>query len=88
MKPLFQDTSPEAEQVLLDLLRKAPVWKRMRMVADLNETLRLLALADIRRSHPTAKEGAVRRLLAARLLSKEEFRATYGSGPTEDSHQI
>lgn len=31
------DTSPEAEQVLVKLLRKAPVWKRFRLVQSLTQ---------------------------------------------------
>ena len=30
------DTSPEAERVLLDLLRQASAWRKLRMVEDTN----------------------------------------------------
>jgi hypothetical protein len=81
MKPLSQDTSPEAQQVLFDLLRRAPVWKRLLMVADLNQTLRLLATADLRRRYPLASDFEIRRRLAARLLTREEVIAAYGWDP-------
>jgi hypothetical protein len=86
MKALSQDTSPEAQQVLFDLLRRAPVWKRLRMVADLNQTLRLLAMADLQRRYPLASDYELRRRLAARLLTREEVIAAYRWDPAaEDS---
>jgi hypothetical protein len=86
MKSLLPDTSPEAQEVLFDLIRRAPVWKRLRMVADLNQTLRLLATADLRRCYPRASEDEIRRRLAARFLKREEVIAAYGRDPAiEDS---
>ena len=85
MNSLSQDTSPEAREVLLDLLRRAPVWKRLRMVADLNQTLRLLATADLRRTYPHATEEEIRRRLAARWLKPEEVIAAYGWDPAVES---
>ena len=34
----FPDTSPAAQQVLIDLLRPLPAWRKLRMVADMNDT--------------------------------------------------
>ena len=81
MKPLSQDTSIDAQEVLFNLIRQSPVWKRLQMVADLNQTLRLLALADLRRRYPQATEEYLRRRLAARLLKREEVIAAYGWDP-------
>lgn len=81
MKPLSPDTSIEAQEVLFDLIRRAPVWKRLRMVADLNQTLRLLAMADVRRRYPDATQEEIHRRLAARLLKREEIIAAYGWDP-------
>ena len=75
------DTSPEAEAVLLELLRRAPVWKRLQMVDQIHETLRLLTIADLRRCYPTAGENEIRRRLAARILSREEVMGAYGWDP-------
>jgi hypothetical protein len=81
MKTLSQDTSPEAELVLLDLLRQAPVWKRLQMIDQLHETLRLLILADLRRQHPTAEEAEINRRLVARFLNREDVIAAFGWDP-------
>jgi hypothetical protein len=81
MKPISPDTTPEAQEVLFSLLRQAPVWKRLRMVADLNQTLRLLVTADVRRRYPLASDSEIRWRLAARLLTREEVVAAYGWDP-------
>jgi histidinol-phosphate/aromatic aminotransferase/cobyric acid decarboxylase-like protein len=85
MKPLAPDMSIDAQEVLFDLIRQSPVWKRLQMVADLNQTLRLLALADLRRRYPHATEEDLRRRLAARLLKREEVIAAYGWDPAIES---
>ncbi len=81
MQDLHTDTSPEAEAVLLELLRHAPVWKRLQMVDQIYETLRLLTMADLRRCYPTADENEIRRRLAARVLSRTEVMGAYGWDP-------
>jgi len=81
MKTLSSDTTPEAEAVLLELLRQAPVWKRLQMVDQMYETLRLLTTADLRRCYPNADENEIRRRLAARLLSRADVMAAYGWDP-------
>lgn len=84
MKPL-SDKSLESQEVLFDLIRRAPVWKRLRMVADLNQTLRLLATADLRRCYPHATAEEIDRRLAARWLKREEVIAAYGWDPAVES---
>ena len=75
------DTSPEAETVLIDQLRKMPPWRRWEQVRRLNITLRTLALSDIRRLHPQATEAELRRYLADRLLGPELALKVYGPLP-------
>jgi hypothetical protein len=67
--------------VLLELLRQAPVWKRLQMVDQMYEMLRQLTMADLRRAYPNADENELQRRLAARLLSPEEMAAAYGWEP-------
>jgi hypothetical protein len=52
MKPLSRDTSPQAETVQLDLIRKAPVYKRLQVVASLVKTTRWLSWEAIRNRYP------------------------------------
>lgn len=88
MKRFSPDTTPEAQEVLFNLLRHAPVWKRLRMVADLNQTLRLLVTADVRRRYPLASAYEIQRRLAARLLTREEVIAAYGWDPAVEDSEV
>ena len=86
MKTALHDTSTSAEEVLVRLLRTTPVWQRLRMVEDLNETLRALATADLRRCYPDADEKELKRRLAARVLEREEVIAAYGWDPEVEGY--
>jgi hypothetical protein len=81
MKTVLTDTATDTEEVLIKLLRTAPVWKRLKMIEDLNESLRVLASADLRRCYPAANEKELNKRLAARLLKREEVIAAYGWDP-------
>jgi hypothetical protein len=67
-----QDTDPEAERVLIEMLRRAPVWKRAEQLAGLIHARRVLILADLRRRYPEADADELRKRLAARLLPRED----------------
>lgn len=78
MSTLFPDTRPEAEAVLLDLLRKAPPWRKLHMVAEMNQAVRTLALSGLRRRYPDASPEELRRRLADILLGPELAEKAYG----------
>ena len=65
------DTSPEAEEVLLELLRDAPPWRKLELVCDLNRALRQLVLSELAQSYPDKSESELRVLLAERLYGTE-----------------
>ena len=44
MSLLFPDTQSEAEKVLLDLIRKAPTWRKVEMLGQLHRVTRDLML--------------------------------------------
>ena len=78
MSEPLTDTSAEAERELVELVRRAPVWKRVALASSLCDATRALALADLRRKHPDASDEELRRRLAFRLLSEEEVRLAFG----------
>ena len=86
MKPQSPDTSPETEMVLIELVRRAPAWKRLARVAELNQACRMLTLADIRRRYPQASEEELRKRLAARLLLREDVIRAYGWDPEKEGY--
>lgn len=78
MSKLFPDTSPEAERVQIELLRRAPPWRKLEMVGQLNEMVRTLALSGLRQRYPDASPEELRRRLADLLLGPELATRVYG----------
>lgn len=76
--PLFSDTRPEAEAVLIGLLRQAPPWRKLHMVGQLNQTVRTLALSGLRQRYPEATPQELRRRLADLLLGSDLAAQAYG----------
>jgi hypothetical protein len=68
MTRYLTDTRPEAEAVLIELLRQAPPWRKIRMMEQLNQQMQALSLAGVRARHPQADEAEVRRRLAEIVL--------------------
>ena len=50
--PLFLDTDPDTESVLITLLRKKQASEKLRMVDQLNASLRTLTLSGLRERLP------------------------------------
>ena len=78
MSTLFPDTHPEAEKVLIDLLRQAPAWRKLRMVGEMNAAVRQLALSGLRSRYPDDPPERLRRRLADLLLGPELALKVYG----------
>lgn len=78
MRTLAQDTHPEAERVLLELLRGASPARKMAMVLDANRTSRLLTLTGLRERHPGESPVRLRRRLADAWLGAELAAKAYG----------
>jgi len=64
MKPLSFDTHPQVERLHIEMIRKAPISLRLRMVASLIQTTRQLSWRGIceRYSHETV-ESRLRRFI-------------------------
>ena len=67
------DTHPEARRVQIELMRRAPVWRKMELWGQLNHMAKLFALSGLRsrwrelgrwpkRRHPTLLAQHFRRL--------------------------
>ena len=77
----FSDTTPEAEAVLIELLRQAPPWRKIQMVEEMNALVRRMALSGLQERHPHASEEELRRRLADILLGPELAEKAYGLLP-------
>lgn len=78
MKPLFPDTTPEAEAFLLEGYRRMPAWKKLQCVVDLNLALKSLQLADIKTKYPAASDEELKMRLASRWIEPELMKAAFG----------
>ena len=83
MSALFPDTRPEAEAVLIRLLREAPPWRKLETVDQLNQSVRLLVLIGLRQRFPQDDEVQLRRRLAGLLLGEALALKVYGPLPEE-----
>jgi hypothetical protein len=72
------DTDPVAHRVQIELTRRAPVWRKLQLMAQLNELVRGLALSGLRERYPDARPEELRRPLAELLLGPELATAAYG----------
>jgi hypothetical protein len=71
MRTLAEDTHPNAERVLIELLRGAAPARKMSMVPDDNRTARMLALTVLQERHPHVSATRLRRRLADLWLGPE-----------------
>ena len=85
MTQVFPDTSPETERVLFALLREMPPWRKLEMVAQLNQTVRELALVGLRERYPHASPEELWRRLADSVLGPELAAKAYGPLSEEES---
>jgi hypothetical protein len=80
------ETNPEAERALIEMLRRTPTWKRAEQLAGLIHARNVLILADLRRRHPDADAEELRKRLAARLLPREHVIQLFGWDPETEGY--
>ncbi len=76
--PLSPDTQPEIEHLQIERLRQMPSWRKVTLVAEMNRTVRTLALAGLRQRYPDDTPPQRRRRLADLLLGPELAARVYG----------
>jgi predicted component of type VI protein secretion system len=78
MSVLYSDTHPKMEALQIQLWRQASPTRKMHMLAQLNASARMLALAGLHSQYPQDSDAELRRRLADLLLGKELARKVYG----------
>ncbi len=78
MTQVFPDTPPETERVLFAMLREMLPWRKLEMVAQLNQAGRDLALVGLQMRYPYATQAELHRRLADILLGDELAARVYG----------
>jgi hypothetical protein len=77
-----EDTSLEAEAILIQGYRRMSPAQKLHRVEDLTRTVQLMALARIRTQHPNATEREVKLRLASLWLDAETMRTIFGWDPS------
>jgi len=73
------DTSPEAEQVLLDIYRKMPAAVKFERIFSAYQFGKMLAMAGLRDLYPNVTEKQIWLLWAKRHLGEKLFSEVYGN---------
>jgi len=81
MKPLSQDTTPEAQSKHYELIRKLSPEQKLSMAFALTDATRNLILADLHHRFPEANENEIKRRFIARVLPREDVIRAYGFDP-------
>ena len=80
------DSERKSERVFIEMIRRAPVWKRAEQLAGLIHGQHILILADLRRRYPHADPDELRKRLAARLLPRDIVMRLYGWDPEKEGY--
>ena len=72
------DTDPQTTQLLVKLNRSAPAWRKLELVAQMNEAVRVLTLTGLRKRHPGASQEELNRRLADLVLGRGLADRVYG----------
>ena len=84
MATTLTDLRPEAARVQFEMLRRAPSWRKMEMVAQMCDTVRALTLIGLRERHPYATSEELRRHLADLILGPVLAERVYGPWPVQE----
>jgi hypothetical protein len=77
------DTSPEAEKVLIDILRNMSPEQKGALISGMFQMGRDLAFAGLRDRHPNATDEQIRLLYAKERLGDQLFGQVYGDKSNE-----
>ena len=83
MKTQSPDTSPEAEQILIEGFRRMTIPQKMARLQQMSKLARTLALQEIRRRYPDADDQEMRLRLASRWIPANLMRKAFGWDPDE-----
>jgi hypothetical protein len=78
MVDILSDTRPEVTAIQLNLLRQASPARKLVMLGQMNQTVKVLALAGLRSRYPGESSVQLRRRLADLILGPELACKVYG----------
>lgn len=75
------DTSPKVEALQMKMLRQASPARKLELLAQMNATVRTLALSGLSARHPDDPPEIIQRRLADLILGEETAKKVYGHAP-------
>ncbi len=75
---ILSDSEREVEDLLVDIYRRMPSWRKIELVEDANRTARQLAWAGLHSRHPGETKTRLRRRLLDLVLGEETANKIYG----------
>jgi hypothetical protein len=78
MRTLAEDTSPDAERVLIELWRQATPARKFALVLDTTRSMQEFMLAGLRERHPQDSPARLRRRFAQLWLGPDLATRAYG----------
>lgn len=82
----MQDTHPQIEKILIELLQKIPSWQKCHQVSQMIQTCRQLSLTGLRSRYPGSSEEELHKRLAALWLERELVVRVYGWDPEKEGY--
>jgi len=83
MRTLAEDTSPEAERVLIELWRQASPARKLSLILNTTRTLQEFLLAGLRERHPDEPPERLRRRFADLWLGPDLASRALGPAPDD-----
>lgn len=74
------DTQPEIERLQITRLRQMHPWRKMMLLSEMTQAVRVLAMAGLRHRYPEDSPEQQRRRLADLILGDELASRAYGPG--------
>jgi len=78
MMEKLSDTRPEVTAIQMNLLRQASAARKLALLGQMNQTVKVLALEGLRSNYPGESSAQLRRRLADLLLGPELACKVYG----------
>jgi hypothetical protein len=84
MAKLSADTDPEMERLQIERLRLMPPWRKVALMGEMSQTVRMLALAGLRQRYPQDTPEHRKRRLADLLFGTRLADRVYGPAPKDE----
>ncbi len=86
MKPLFDDTHPRIEQMLIEGYRRMTTAQKLERIWEMNRFVYHIALAEVKSRYPDRTEREWRLRVASRYLPADLMRKAFNWDPDTEGY--